>query len=161
MAKSTDISRGVVVQAVGTGHAVVNNLIVYAASGTNNAAFCVDTSGLTIAGAFTTFDYNQCYHAAAWTSAYQSLATWQATSGAPDTHSLMADPLLVGTPIQASPGNTGIGSASPAKGAGTAVNMAKRDLTTCARPSPPSIGAYEYFASPCGTKPASSPSQLQ
>lgn len=157
-AKSTDVSRGVAVSA-GTGHVVTNNLIVFDASGTNIAAFCVDTTGLPMT-AFSVFDNNHCYHYSSWTPT-QSLAAWRASSGAPDAHSLSSDPLLIGTPSQSSPGNTAIGPASPARGAGSNVHKASRDRTYCARPSPPSIGAHEYFASACGTKSAFSPTQLQ
>ena len=158
-AKTSDVSRGVTVQSVGTGHIVTNNLIVFDAQGTNLASACVDTTGLTMS-AFTAFDYNHCYHAASWTPT-QSLAAWRASAGAPDAHSLASDPLLIGTPSQSSPGNTAIGAGSPAKSAGTAAYSAPRDRSTCARPSPPSIGAYEYFAAPCATKPADGPTQLR
>jgi hypothetical protein len=158
-AKSSDVSHGVSVTSVGTGHVVTNNLIVFDASGQHVAAICVDTTGLPMT-AFTAFDNNHCYHYASWTPT-QSLAAWRATAGAPDTHSLNTDPLLIGMPSQASPGNTAIGSGSPARGAGHVIYKAPRDRTACARPSPPSIGAYEYFASACGTKPAFSPTQLQ
>lgn len=157
--KTTDVSRGVSVKSVGTGHVVTNNLIVFDATGSNIGAYCMDTTGLTMS-AFTAFDYNHCFHYAYW-NAGQSLAAWRATTGSPDVHSLTSDPLLIGIPSQANPGNTAIGSASPAKGAGSATYKAVRDRTTCARPSPPSIGAYEYFASACGTKPANLPTQLR
>lgn len=157
--KSTDVSRGIAVTAVGTGHVVTNNLIVFDAAGNNVAAFCVDTTGLPTS-AFAAFDYNQCFHFANW-SPTQSLAAWRAMPGAPDAHSLTADPLLIGTPSQVNPGFAAIGATSPARGAGHVVYKAPRDRTACARPSPPSIGAFEYFASACGTKPAFSPTQVQ
>ena len=158
-AKTGDVSRGISVRDVGTGHIVTNNLIVFDASGTNIAAYCVDTTGLTMA-AFTAFDYNQCFHYANWTPT-QSLAMWQGTPGTPDIHSLTSNPQLIGKPSQASPGNVAIGAGSPARGAGSSTYKAPRDRTACARPSPASIGAYEYFASACGTKPAASPTQLR
>ena len=157
-AQSRDVSRGVSVRSVGTGHVVTNNLIVFDANGKNTAAYCIDTTGLPTS-AFTALDNNHCYHYANWTPT-QSLAAWRAMAGTPDAHSLSSDPMLIGTPTQASPGNTAIGSASPARGAGSATHKAPRDRTTCARPGSPSIGAYEYFASACGTKPAFSPTQL-
>ena len=157
-AQSRDVSRGVSVRSVGTGHVVTNNLIVFDANGKNTAAYCIDTTGLPTS-AFTALDNNHCYHYANWTPT-QSLAAWRAMAGTPDAHSLSSDPMLIGTPTQASPGNTAIGSASPARGAGSAMHKAPRDRTTCARPGSPSIGAYEYFASACGTKPAFSPTQL-
>ena len=167
-AATTAASFGVIIAEDGTNHIVENNLIVFDLAGTNAGAECFNTNltGALGASAFTRWNYNLCNHFSTWGNG-GSKATW---SGAAATlnfdansiaSSVSTASLMVGSPSYATPGNAAITFASAAKAAGIATQAAPRDITTCLRPSPPSIGAYEYFASACGTKPAGSGTQLR
>jgi hypothetical protein len=91
-----------------------------------------------------TIDYNLLWPSGGSTSGFEgfkfvSFATWKSATGF-DTHSLNVDPLLASP----STGNFRQTATSPTRGAGTALSGLTVDLLRVTRPSPPSMGAYEY-----------------
>ena len=149
----------------GTGHVVTNNLLMFGASGPGTVGNCF-AQGMATAS-YATWNNNLCFNAYRWVSGYgttlaTSLTAFNAATGF-DANSLTSSPLLVAAPTSGNNWSMAIQATSPAIAAGNtgATVKAPRDYTTCARPSPPAIGAYEYFASACGTKPAGSGTQLR
>lgn len=156
MAQSTDVSVGISVMGDGTGHSIVSNLVYYG-PGANIAANCFETD--LPAAAFSAFDYNACYHGSAWAPGFATLAAWRAAKGF-DMNSTASDPLLAALPTATNPALL-LQGGSPLIAKGHPTKSTGRDVTTCKRSAVPGIGAFEYFAAACGTKPAATATRLR
>ena len=150
----------------GTGHSVTNNLCMYGAVGPGTLGHCFDMP--LASSAYTAWNNNHCFNFAQWARVggatfYATKAAFTAAFPGLDANSVSADPLLVAVPSAGNSYSMAIQVTSPARAAGhnTTARKAPRDKTTCARPAPPSIGAYEYFAAACGTKPTGTATRVR
>lgn len=144
----------------GSLHEVTGNLIVFASAGSQNHCFGAPLTP----SAYSGWDRNLCFAASgtlAWTPTHATREAFNSATGF-DGASLTANPLLVAAPSSANGYSMSIQSASPAHNASSTTSSPERDFAACARSDgSPDIGAFEYFAAPCGTKAASSGSQLR
>ena len=111
-------SSGVKVAYEGTGHVIANN-VVYRTNGR-----CFDTP--LAAGAYAFVGNNACFGGAVWGTTFDA------------TPHVTSNPLFTDAPANFVPA-----AGSPLIGAGIAAHAPSIDFTPAARPSPPSIGAYE------------------
>lgn len=144
---SADVSTGITLTGDGTGHTVTSNL-VYFGAGTKVASSCFETNLPT--SAFVSWDYNACYNASSWAVGTTTLTAWQSAKGF-DTHSVSVDPKLVALPTVANPMML-LQASSPLIAKADPARATKRDLSGCLRAMPAAIGAFDYFATTCGTK---------
>jgi hypothetical protein len=125
-----------------------NNLIVFGTASGNNRCFNLSTA----TGETYLLYNNLCFGQNHWQSAtYSSLASFetQFSIGAGDaTGNLSSNPLLVGTPSNASPNNAHIQSTSPARDAGRVANCPRLAIYGYSRETACDIGAFEYGRNP-------------
>lgn len=153
-AKTSDISRAIVVNDQGVGHIVVSNL-TYFGSG-SVAAACFDSNLGT--GAFTAWNNNLCF-GGSWTGTQATRAAFTTTTGF-DANSVSADPKLAAVPALANTFSMALSSTSPAIGAGNSLFGATSDILSLLR-SNPDIGAYKAGSASVANKiPPAAPTNV-
>lgn len=109
----TDTSAAIRFSGGGSGHVVLNNLLMYGATGPGSFGYCYETD--LAAANFTTWDYDLCYNAARWSVTYANRAAWNAGRSPQEANSLSTNPLLVNTPAGLITDSMQIQAGSPAK----------------------------------------------
>ncbi len=92
--RTSDTSRGVVVNDQGTNHTVVSNLVYFGPSSIAHACFDTNQS----ASAFSAWNYNLCF-GAPWTGTYATRAAFNSATGF-EINAVSADPQLAATPTR-------------------------------------------------------------
>lgn len=158
IANVNDVSAGITLSGTSmTGGIVGGNLIVYGSAGANGGCY----GDISSTGSYSAWNYNLCYNAAKWNPTYANRSAFNSATGF-DANSLSSDPSVT-VPSSGNNYSMAIPSGSTARGAGSSSSNLSppKDITTCTRNSPPAIGAYDYYASACGTKPAGSGTQVR
>lgn len=124
----TDTSAALRFNGGGTGHTVLNNLLMYGATGPGSFGYCYETD--LAASAFTTWDYNLCYNAVRWSVTYANRAAWNTGRSPQEANSLSTNPLPVTTPSSANCATSGAPTCSMALQGGSPAKSAAS--TACA-----------------------------
>lgn len=152
-ARSTDTSRGVVVNDQGTNHIIASNLTFFGANSVGAA--CLESNLAT--GAFSGWNNNLCY-GGGWTPQYATRAAFTAATGL-DANGVSADPKLAAVPSLANNFSMALASGSPAINAGSTLLSSVLDRLSLSR-SAPDIGAFEFAASGTTNAPPAPPTNV-